>query len=368
MRDEQQQDRTTGAGHHPLRLDGRAGHDGLEEVFARVAAEEILREVGWPMTDEEAEAMRGDYEEEAEVDSGGQGDGPDLFLESGREKAPRRTPSVRRRVDAELARTAYLHVTREGRESIDRIVADPELNLRYIQACWSLGGASDPYQLNRLLLNARKAKRLGPLPRARRLRLPPSVLDECLTAVELAVRMVQDRAFFRRGIIVSLDRILCDPTYGREFEEYADVLAPGRRAFDYRWTALSLRKRVALGTARGNANPPLPFREVGYLFGDIDRHLDGRPGLIRLDDEEGRVLFVGHGGDLRVSAARLAGVPFERMASVMRGVPSDPSRLRCLVYEPEGPASFSRRTRLAAPIVLAQRPPLNVNFHGGRAA
>lgn len=333
--------------------------DQVHELFANLAAEETLRDAGWPMTDTEAEAVRGEYEDSAEEGDGLQHQ-PDLFVE---DQASRwqRAPAKRRRLDATLARAAYLHVTRTGRESIDRVVADPDLNLRFVQACWSLGGAGDAYQLNRLLLNARKAGRLGPLPPARRLRLPASVLDECLTAVELAVRMVQDRAFFR-GVVVTLDRILCDPNYGREFEEYADVLAPGRRAFDYRWTALSLRKRVALGPARRSADPMLPFRDAGRLLDDIPCHLENRPGLIRLDDEDGRIVFIGHGSDLRATAARLAAMPFDRLASVMRGVPNDPSRLRCLVHEPRGPASFSRRTRLAAPIVLARRPPLNVNF------
>ena len=223
--------------------------DPVLEVFRHVAAEEALRDAGWPMTEAEVEATRGDYQEAA-VEAQALQPQSDLFPEG--EVAPkRRTPTLRRRPDAALVRAAYLHVTREGRESIDRVVADPDLNLKYVQACWSLGGAGDPFQLNRLLLNARKAGRLRPLPPARRLRLPASVLDECLTAVELAVRMVQDRAFFR-GTTVTLDRILCDPVYGREFEEYADILAPGRQVFDYRWTALSLRKRVALGRRVGS--------------------------------------------------------------------------------------------------------------------
>lgn len=122
---------------------------------------------------------------------------------------------------------------RDG-SSVDRVLADPELNRKFLRRCRELGLPGTDYVLNSALLNARKNRLLADLPKAKRFSVETS--DDFEYASELAVRHLQ----LTKG--VSLDQIVCDPDLALEFDRYAMQLAPGYSSLEYRWVAFGLRK------------------------------------------------------------------------------------------------------------------------------
>ncbi len=118
--------------------------------------------------------------------------------------------------------------------SLDRVIADPDLDRRFLRRCRELGLSGTDLQLNWELMGARKASKLSHLPRTKKYTLRKT--DEFEYASELAIRHLDLREN------VSLDRIICDPDLAAEFDEYAARLAPGFSPLEYRWVALGLRK------------------------------------------------------------------------------------------------------------------------------
>ena len=118
--------------------------------------------------------------------------------------------------------------------SADRIVVDPDLNPRFIEACHRQGLHEDDAILNRQLLNLRKQGRLTRWKTTKR----TSFRDEAAYrfAAEIAAR------FMERKCAESLDRFLCDPKLAAEFDSHATRVAPGYAPLQYRWAALNLRK------------------------------------------------------------------------------------------------------------------------------
>lgn len=133
-------------------------------------------------------------------------------------------------------RDAFLKA-REG-YSADRVVADPMLNERFLQACWQLGLTEPAAALNAQLLNARKGGSLRDLPRSKRTSFADE--DEYRFASEVAARFLENH----RGLTV--DEIICDPEIAVEFDLLASRIAPGYTALQYRWAALNLRKSKRL--------------------------------------------------------------------------------------------------------------------------
>jgi site-specific DNA-methyltransferase (adenine-specific) len=113
-----------------------------------------------------------------------------------------------------------------GDHSVDRLVADPELNARFVEKCRELG---EPATLNRALLNLRKG---GHLRGIKSNRLSAGDDDPYRFAAEMAVRYMERRDG------VSLDDIICDPELASEFDRLAAAIAPGFTPLQYRWAAL----------------------------------------------------------------------------------------------------------------------------------
>lgn len=118
--------------------------------------------------------------------------------------------------------------------SADRVVVDPEMNDRFIQACRQQGLTDPVVDLNRRLLNLRKRGGLAGRPRAKRTHFPNE--EEYRFAAEIAVR------FLERHRGVTLDTIMCDPAIAEELDKTAERIAPGYCPLQYRWAALNLRK------------------------------------------------------------------------------------------------------------------------------
>jgi site-specific DNA-methyltransferase (adenine-specific) len=123
--------------------------------------------------------------------------------------------------------------------SADRVIADPQLDRRFLRRCRELGLSGTDYDLNWALMNERKKGNLSHLPKTKRYTV--SEIDEFEYASELAVRYLQQEK------AVSLDQIVCDPDLASVFDGYASRLAPGFSPLQYRWVALGLRKAGRLG-------------------------------------------------------------------------------------------------------------------------
>ena len=126
--------------------------------------------------------------------------------------------------------------------SSDRVIADLDLNKRFIAECQIRGLSRDAAALNLELMNLRKRGGLAGLKTTK----PTSIRDddEYRFASEMAVR------FLERRDRVTLDAILCDPKLAVEFDMIAEKIAPGFDSLRYRWAALKLRKSRNLSPER----------------------------------------------------------------------------------------------------------------------
>lgn len=120
------------------------------------------------------------------------------------------------------------------RNSPDRVIADPALHRAFVAQCRKLGLESPEFDLCFSLLNLRKGSGLTGLGSARK---PVRDQWRYAGASEIAARVL----YWRHGL--SVDRIICHPTYAGEFEAVAREIQPGQTSFEYRWAALGLRKR-----------------------------------------------------------------------------------------------------------------------------
>lgn len=121
--------------------------------------------------------------------------------------------------------------------SADQVLCDPEINARFFAACKKNNVAGEPFTCNRLLLRVRKKGKLPKLGVARR-RLTFNTMDAYSDAAEVAMQMMSvDYGY-------SLDDVLCSPEAAAEFDRIAREFAPGFSPWEYRWAALSIRKRA----------------------------------------------------------------------------------------------------------------------------
>lgn len=174
--------------------------------------------------------------------------------------------------------------------SADRVVADPEMNRKFLRRCRELGLPGTDYELNWALLNARKNGHMTDLPKTNRFSVQK--LDEFEYASELAVRHLQLTKD------VSLDQIVCDPDLALEFDRYATQLAPGYSSLEYRWLALRLRKAGKLQEYKSAriAVPELrPFCAVENLKASTLPVVTG----VYLFSSNGKPVFLGQTDNLK---------------------------------------------------------------------
>jgi hypothetical protein len=120
--------------------------------------------------------------------------------------------------------------------SVDRVVADPELNAAFLTECRNRGIEAEAATLNRSLLNLRKAGGLRSIDSNR----TSFDDDNYRFAAEMAIRFIERRDG------VTLDEVICDPVLASEFDELAAKISPGFSPLQYRWAALALRKTKRL--------------------------------------------------------------------------------------------------------------------------
>ena len=184
---------------------------------------------------------------------------------------------------------AFLQV-RDGR-SPDVVVADPDLNTRFLAACRAAGAEGTDVELNHCLYNLRKQGKLKGQPPSRR--IPSKNQDDYRFAAEIAARFIEKRDH------VTLDRIICDPLLARDFDALAAELAPGFTPFEYRSAALSLRKKRGLRPEIvGRVIVPeqvLNFRADGLDITQIPR----QQGIYIFSNVGEGVLYLGEASNLR---------------------------------------------------------------------
>lgn len=140
----------------------------------------------------------------------------------------------------EMARIAQAYLEVRNGFSIDRVVADPDMDRRFLRRCRELGLAGTDFDLNWKLFNGRKNKFFGDLPKTRN--YTASRQDEFEFSSEMAIRYVQEQVRTQERREISLDTIICDPDLAAEFDKIAAKLAPGFSPLDYRWVAFGVRK------------------------------------------------------------------------------------------------------------------------------
>lgn len=202
----------------------------------------------------------------------------------------------------EIVRAAYRAV-HEGWSS-DRIIADPDMDARFIQTCWRLGAQAPQSWLNHLLMNARKRKILGKTEGARRYHVAPSTIDQYIFASEFAARILQDRALDANGKRISVDHILCNPDLSREFDKLAKAISPGFTSLDYRWAAFALRKSQSRAACNVAAEIEMSFTRQGRFDSIKVSQISTKAGFlwIRSGDTE---VYVGHSHNLRMQIERI---------------------------------------------------------------
>ena len=132
--------------------------------------------------------------------------------------------------------------------SLDRLIADPDMNAAMADACRKLGLVGDERTWNHTLFRLRKAGKLVGIPTQRRTEFSWQECDPYLFASEIALQQMLERGF------KSLDEILCDPQVASEFDQCAQNFAPRRYSpLQYRWAALKLRKEAKFAHSRGYA-------------------------------------------------------------------------------------------------------------------
>lgn len=193
-----------------------------------------------------------------------------------------------------LIAQAYLEV-REG-YSTDRVVADPELDRRFLKRCRELGLAGTDFDLNWRLFNGRKNKYFCDLPKTKN--YTPSHKDEFEFSSEIAIRYVQEQVRTEKGREVSLDKIICDPDLAAEFDKIAAKLAPGFTPLEYRWVALGVRKAAGRYSTKAQAVELPDFDYLGATASVRASTIPVQPGmyLFRCEDES---IFIGETDNLR---------------------------------------------------------------------
>ena len=257
----------------------------------------------------------------------------------------------------DIVRRAYLEVF-DG-YSIDKLIADPERNAVFVESCWRLGAKASQYDLNRCLINGRKAKLIGKVDGVRAYQVRREDMDRYLFACEFALRLVQNEQDREKQRHVTLDRVLCDPSLGNRFEELARQISPGFTSLDYRWGAFTIRKDRERGRSTLCAGMP-QFETVGRRDTAVSSRVCRNPGFLWLKGQSCSV-YVGQAANLRVLFERLMDIPIDCWGDTL-GLFSHigSTQLEFFVAPAPGIPSASHRERLRRTIVEAEKPMLNV--------
>jgi len=184
-------------------------------------------------------------------------------------------------------------LTHDGFSS-DRVVADPDINKKFIATCENLGLAGDARTWNMLLFRLRKSGNLSHIETVQRTSISWEECDKYIFASEIAWQMMIDDES-----AISLDEILCDPVLAADFDKRAHRFAPGYKPLEYRWAALKLRKEAKYARSRSAilTPPPRLGKKIPIEELNISR-LNHKSGIYVLSGDQGRKLYAGEALEL----------------------------------------------------------------------
>jgi DNA modification methylase len=252
-----------------------------------------------------------------------------------------------------LARGVARCFTQLGKEySIDRVLADPILNARYLDACSQAKLPGRPLLWNLTLLNLRKAGKLKTTASYSG-RADSKDVERVLHGAEIALRTMLDQGF------PSVDYILCDPAAAIRFDDYARRLAPGYKVWHYRWAALRLRKRAKKIREQASQLPSflnVPATETHELEAPICDDIPSKPGLYFLWLQPGAnkslvPLYIGQTTNLLETVRQLIEV-----ADVLSALCKRPGKILVSWYCPNPPLAQSQLTVLRYKLVWQCEP------------
>jgi site-specific DNA-methyltransferase (adenine-specific) len=178
--------------------------------------------------------------------------------------------------------------------SLDRVIADRELNEALGSACRSLGLPGDRTTWNTRLFRMRKAGKLADVSTEKRTEIPWPDCDRFLFASEIAWNRMLKRGY------PGLDDILCNPRAADEFDEIARRYSPGFKSLEYRWGALKLRKEARRRSLRSEVLVPVKLNRTEDPRKVNFRHIPAAPGLYVIIAADGQSnLYCGETLNLR---------------------------------------------------------------------
>lgn len=167
---------------------------------------------------------------------------------------------VRERKWRERLVEAYAATSRG--HSLDRVLADPDLQAELARRCEQDGLLGEPRVWNSRLLFLRKQGQLAHIPTTERTEVAWEACDGFSYASELAMTQLLSEGF------ESIDEILCDPPVAARFDALCAAQASGATPLEYRWAAIKLRKDAKLARTRsalltpGRFSPPCPLQKL----------------------------------------------------------------------------------------------------------
>lgn len=200
-----------------------------------------------------------------------------------------------------LAAVAQAYLETRKRMSADRVIADPELDAKYLHRCRELGLSGTDYELNWMLMDARKNSYLKDMPKTKK--YTPRRIDDFEFASEMALAHMRRKlaSDFPSGL--SLDRIICDPSLAREFDRIAAELSPDFTPLEYRWAALGVRKAAGRYAKKAEVADLVSFERLGNTKGVRASQISEDPGIYIFRNDNSS-LFIGETDNLRGRIAR----------------------------------------------------------------
>jgi site-specific DNA-methyltransferase (adenine-specific) len=230
--------------------------------------------------------------------------------------------------------------------SVDRMVADPEMNIRFVDACRKLGLPGDARTWNWTLFGLRKGGAFAGVPTFHRTELDWESCDSYLFASEIAWGQLVDRG------CDSLDTILCDPALAASFDDIARKWAPGFTSLEYRWAALKLRKSSMLVRSRARMLTDAHLSSGEPLDKSGTQRLPDSSGVYIVFGEKSTPIYAGEANNLRDRLRRQFG---RQTKSLWRGL-SDSLTARFFPTE----CPYSTRLAYQRRLVNRHRPKLNL--------
>ena len=184
--------------------------------------------------------------------------------------------------------------TRDG-YSADRVIADPDLNAQFIEACDFAGLPGDANVWNLGLTNLRKSNKLNQYPTTRETKFKWTEYEDVFSASEIALSKMRELGDF------SLDAILCNPLLAKRFDEFARKVVSGHSSLLYRWSALKLRKDSASANKRAAELKIGKFELFSAISLQKRRALNSIPkdrGVFLIQNSEAEPIYAGESWNL----------------------------------------------------------------------